>query len=69
MKLEILDRDVQSIQEARILARQGKIAADEFAHYTEEQVDRILRSMVKKALDHAIVLAKMAVEETGFGKV
>ena len=69
MKLEALDKDVQSIQEARVLARQGKVAAQEFASYTEEQVDRILRSMVKKALDNAIVLAKMAVEETGCGKV
>lgn len=69
MKLEALDKDVQSIQEARILARQGKVAAQEFASYTEEQVDRILRSMVKKALENAILLARMAVEETGFGKV
>ena len=56
-------------QEARVLARQGKVAADQFANYTEEQVDRILRNMVKKALDNAVLLAKMAVEETGFGKV
>ena len=69
MKLETLDKDVQSIQEARVLARQGKIAAQQFANYTEEQVDRILRNMVKKAIDNAIILAKMAVEETGFGKV
>ena len=69
MKLETLDKDVQSIQEARVLARQGKVAAQQFATYTEEQVDRILRNMVKKALDNAVVLAKMAVEETGFGKV
>ena len=69
MKLETLDKDVRSIQEARVLARQGKVAADQFANYTEEQVDRILRNMVKKALDNAVLLAKMAVEETGFGKV
>ncbi len=50
MKLETLDKDVQSIQEARVLARQGKIAAQQFANYTEEQVDRILRNMVKKPL-------------------
>ena len=60
MKLETLDKDVQSIQEARVLARQGKIAAQQFANYTEEQVDRILRNMVKKAIDNAIILAKMA---------
>lgn len=69
MKLEALDKDVQSIQEARVLARQGKIAADQFAAYTDEQVDRILRNMVRVALDNAVVLAKMAVEDTGFGKV
>ncbi len=69
MKLETLDKDVQSIQEARVLARQGKVAAQQFLSYTEEQVDRILRNMVKKAIDNAVVLAKMAVEETGFGKV
>ena len=69
MKLETLDKDVQSIQEARILARRGKVAADELRNFTEEQIDRILRNMVKRALDNVVVLSKMAVEETGFGKV
>ena len=69
MKLEALDKDVQSIQEARVLARQGKVAAQQYANYSEEQVDRILRNTVKKAIDNAVTLAKMAVEETGFGKV
>ena len=39
------------------------------ADYTEEQIDQILRNMVKAAKDNAVMLAKMAVEETGFGKV
>ncbi len=67
--MENFDYDLQSLQEARNLARLGKIAADKFANYTEEQVDRILQNMVRVAEENAVMLAKMAVEETGFGKV
>lgn len=63
------DFDLQSIQAVRDLARKGKIAANQLAHYDEEQIDRILRNMVKVAEENAQVLASMAVEETGFGKV
>lgn len=67
--MENLDKDLRSVQEARNLARLGKAAADQIADYTEEQIDRILKNMVKVAEEHAVCLAKMAVEETGFGKV
>ena len=63
------DQDLCSIQEARDLARQGAEAAKKMACMTEEQIDRILRSMIEAAEEHAACLAKMAVEETGFGKV
>ena len=66
--MENFDYDLQSLQEARNLARLGKIAADKFATYTEEQVDKILQNMVRVAEENAVVLAKMAHEETGFGK-
>ena len=68
-QLENIDYDLRSVQEARNLARLGKIAADQIANYTEEQIDKILRNMVKVAEENAVCLAKMAVEETGFGKV
>lgn len=67
--MENFDLDLRSIQEARNLANLGKIAADQIAEYTEEQIDKILRNMVKVAQENAVRLAKMAVEETGFGKV
>lgn len=67
--MEHYDRDLQSIQEARNLARQGAEAAKKMAEYTQEQIDQILRSMVKAAEAHEVCLAEMAVEETGFGKV
>ena len=67
--MENFDYDLQSVQEARNLARLGKIAADKIADYTDEQIDKILQNMVRVAEENAVMLAKMAVEETGFGKV
>lgn len=66
--MEQYDYDLRSIQEARNLARQGAEAARKMAAYTEGQIDQILKSMVKAAIEHEACLAKMAVEETGFGK-
>ena len=67
--MENFDFDLRSVQETRNLARLGKIATEQIAHYTEEQIDRILVNMVKVAAENAVLLARMAVEETGFGKV
>lgn len=67
--METFDRDLRSIQAARELARKGKIAANQLANYSEEQIDRILRAMVEAAEKHAYALAEMAVDETGFGVV
>lgn len=62
------DKDLRSIQEARDIARQGKIAANKIANFTEEQIDKILCNMVRIAEENSVRLAKMAVEETGFGR-
>ncbi|OFI06656.1 aldehyde-alcohol dehydrogenase [Clostridium acetireducens DSM 10703] len=67
--MENFDKDLRSIQQARDLARLGKIAADKIADYNEEQIDKIIRNMVRVAEENAVCLAQMAVEETGFGKV
>ena len=66
--MDNMDKDLRSVQEARNLARLGKIAANQIADYTEEQINRILCNMVRVAEEHSVCLAKMAVEETGFGK-
>jgi acetaldehyde dehydrogenase (acetylating) len=67
--MENFDYDLQSVQEARNLARLGKIATDKLANYSEEQIDKILQNMVRVAEENSVMLAKMAVEETGFGRV
>jgi acetaldehyde dehydrogenase (acetylating) len=63
------DKDLQSIQEARFLAAQAKEAQQEFKYFSQEQVDKVVRAMAEAGFKEAERLAKMAVEETGFGKV
>jgi acetaldehyde dehydrogenase (acetylating) len=67
--MENFDKDLRSIQEARNIARLGKVAANKIVDYSEEQIDRILQNMVRVAEENSVCLAEMAVEETGFGKV
>lgn len=67
--MSTIDFDLRSIQEARDLARLGDEAARELSYFTEEKIDKILQNMVRVAKENAVSLAKMAVEETGFGKV
>ncbi|MHB9041355.1 MAG: aldehyde dehydrogenase family protein, partial [Melioribacteraceae bacterium] len=63
------DKDLQSIQEARTLAAKAKEAQLEFKHYNQEQVDKIVKAMADAGFREAERLAKIAHEETGFGKV
>ena len=67
--MENFDYDLQSVQETRSLARQAKLAQTQLAKFNSDQIDKIIRNMVKVAEENAVSLAKMAVEETGFGKV
>ncbi len=64
-----LDKDLQSIQEARTLAAKAKEAQLEFKHFNQEQVDKIVKAMADAGYRDAERLAKMAHEETGFGKI
>lgn len=63
-----LDKDLESVQEARDLAKKAKDAQLEYKHFNQEQVDKIVKAMVDAGMANAERLAKMAHEETGFGK-
>src|SRR5205809_5619212 len=63
------DRDLASIAEARSLARRAKTAAPVLAEYSQEQIDAIVDAMAAAVTPHAEALARLAVEETGFGVV
>ena len=64
----ILDKDLLSIQEARELARKAQEAQLEYKHFSQEQVDKIIKAMADAGYEASERLAKMAVEESGFGK-
>jgi acetaldehyde dehydrogenase (acetylating) len=64
-----LHKDLESIQEARSLLETAHHAWQSFEQFTEDQVERILLEISKTGIANAASLAKMAVEETGFGNV
>lgn len=61
------DKDLYSIQEVRNLMVRAKAAQEEFASFTQTQVDAVVKSIAEACEKNAEKLAKMAVEETGFG--
>ncbi len=63
-----MDKDLQSIQEARELVEKAKEAQLAFRNYSQEQVDTIVKAMVDAGFNDAERLGRMAHEETGFGK-
>jgi acetaldehyde dehydrogenase (acetylating) len=63
------DKDLTSISEARALARTAKQAQPILAEFTQEQIDRIVTAMADAVTPHAEALARLAVEETGYGVV
>jgi len=65
--LDIFDRDLQSIQEVRVLVKEAKKAQKEFATLSTKLIDEIVKQLSIGALGEAENLARLAVEETGFG--
>ena len=64
-KVEMVD----SVDTLMTAIRQVRKAQQEYAHYTQEQVDRIFLAAATAANQARIPLAKLAVEETGMGVV
>jgi len=67
--MEVLDRDLRSIQEARCLIRAAKEAQAGLAGFSRQEIDRFCAEMARAGHENAGRLAKMAHEETGFGRV
>ncbi len=63
-----IDKDLQSIQEARELVKKAKEAQLEFRNFSQEKVDRVCRAMAEAGYAASERLGRMACEETGFGK-
>lgn len=63
-----MDKDLLSIQQVRDLLKAAKTAQAIYAEFTQEQVDKVVEAMSMEVRKYAEKLAKMANEETGFGK-
>jgi acetaldehyde dehydrogenase (acetylating) len=64
-----LDRDLASVQEVRNLVAAAKKAQAELMRLDQRQIDAIVLAMTEAAERNAEALARMAVEDTGFGVV
>ncbi|WP_027415024.1 acetaldehyde dehydrogenase (acetylating) [Aneurinibacillus terranovensis] len=64
-----LDYDLKSIQEMREAVKRSKEAQLKFVEFSQEQVDRIVKSVADSAYRQSESLARLAVEETGMGVV
>ncbi len=63
------DTDLASIAEARALARRARVAQQALAELSQAQIDRIVDAMAAAATPQAEALARLAVDETGYGVV
>lgn len=66
--MELLDKDLLSLQETRTLITRAKKAQEIYKTFSQEKVDSIVKAVAEAAEKEAVKLAKMAWEETGFGK-
>ncbi len=64
-----MNKDLESIQEARNLLQAAHDAWLRFENFTEDHVERILLEISKTGIANAEPLARLAVEETGYGTV
>ena len=63
-----MDRDLQSIQEVRDLLKSASEAQEIYSTFSQEQIDEIIKEISLEAQKHEVELAKLANEETGFGR-
>lgn len=66
--MELTDKDLQSIQQVRNLLKEAEKAQEVLATFSQCQIDKIVKAMTDAAVANSERLAKMANEETSFGK-
>src|SRR5690242_19873952 len=63
------NKDLESIAQARSLASAARQAQSQLAELSQEQIDAIVTAMAAAVTPQAEALARLAVEETGYGVV
>ncbi len=69
MPTSVKDKDLLSLQEARNLLRRAREAWNTLAHFPQEKIDHIVAAAAEAASNACLELARLAVEETGYGVV
>lgn len=67
MQMNLIDNDLLSIQEARILAENAKEAQQRLAMLPQEKLDAAVRAMADVVAQNAKALAMESVDETDYG--
>ena len=65
----MIDLKVNENETVSELVERARLAQEKFQFATQEQVDRLVRSICKAVYDQAEHLAEMAVDETHLGNV
>lgn len=66
--MELLDKDLRSIQEVRDILKNAKKAQASLSKLSQEQIDKIVKSIADAGYENAKRLGVLANQETGFGK-
>ncbi|MBV7274005.1 aldehyde dehydrogenase family protein [Clostridium sp. PL3] len=66
--MRIIDNDLLSMQEARILVENAREAQKKLATFSQEKLDEIVERMAEEIEKHLKELAKVSNEETEYGK-
>lgn len=66
--MNIIDNDLLSMQEARILVENAREAQKQLAAFPQEKLDEIVARMTEEVEKHLKELAKISNEETEYGK-
>lgn len=61
------DRDLVSVQEVRNLIAASQAAQEEYSNWDQQRVDMLIKAITEECENNSERLARMAVEETGFG--
>ena len=67
--MAVIDNDLLSIQEARILAEQAEEAKRLLADFSQTRLDTVVGAMCDALREHMPELARMSLEETGYGRL
>jgi acyl-CoA reductase-like NAD-dependent aldehyde dehydrogenase len=64
-----IDLDLRALQDVRDCAERASRAQEKVAHASQAEIDRLCEAMARAGAANAYALAKLAVEETGIGRV